>query len=90
MMEDAQLDVDFLNKESFLTQLSMEVSEHKPLLIDTKFVDDSNAIKRELRSFAASIHDGLKPAVSLVDAHRALQIAELISEQIQAANNVMK
>jgi predicted dehydrogenase len=89
-MTEAQLDVDFLNKESFLSPLSTEGIAPKPLHIDTKLVDESNAIKRELLSFVASIHEGLKPAVSLEDAHRALQIAELISDQIQAANNMIK
>ena len=89
-MTEAQLDVDFLNKESFLSPLSTEGTAPKPLHIDMKLVDESNAIKRELLSFVASIHEGLKPAVSLEDAHRALQIAELISDQIQAANNMIK
>lgn len=89
-MADAQVDVDFLNKESFFKQLTEEVTDLKPLNQDTLLVDDSNAIKRELRSFAQSIHEGLKPAVSLEDAHRALQIAELISDQIQESNKLMK
>jgi predicted dehydrogenase len=89
-MSEAQVNVDFLNKESFLSQLSVEDSDTKRLHQETILVVDSNAIKGELRSFAQSIQQGLKPAVSLDDAHRALQIAELISDQIQESNKLMK
>lgn len=89
-MSDTQVNIDFLNKESFLRELTLEETEPKKLQQDTISADHSNAIKQELRSFAQSIQEGLKPAVSLEDAHRALQIAELISDQIQASNYLMK
>jgi predicted dehydrogenase len=89
-MSDTQVEVDFLNKASFLSQLSTQDADTKRLIQGTILVDDSNAIKHELHSFGQSILGELKPAVSLDDAHRALQIAELISDQIEESNKLMK
>jgi hypothetical protein len=51
---------------------------------------ESNAIKLELLSFAQSIREGNIPVVSLTDGHRALQIAELILDQIHESNHFLK
>lgn len=89
-MSDAHVNVDFLNKNVDRTQISMGNQGDNQLTFDKITVDDSNAIKQELASFAQSIKDSVNPAVSLEDAHRALQIAELISDQIQASNYLIK
>lgn len=89
-MKENQVHVDFLNKEvttSQVERLNTNESQLKHLNIP---VEISNAIKSELSSFACSIRDGLAPVVSLEDAHRALQIAELISDQIQESRALMK
>jgi predicted dehydrogenase len=80
LMADRQVSIDYLNKEATIVQISPQNIQMKS---DAIPVDDLNAIKRELSSFALSIQEGKKPTVSLEDAHRALQIAELISDQIQ-------
>jgi predicted dehydrogenase len=80
LMADRQVSIDYLNKEATIVQISPQNIQMKS---DAIPVDDLNAIKRELSSFAQSIQEGKKPTVSLEDAHRALQIAELISDQIQ-------
>jgi hypothetical protein len=53
-------------------------------------VVESNAIKLELLSFAQSIREGNIPMVSLTDGHQALQIAELILDQIHESNHFFK
>jgi predicted dehydrogenase len=89
-MQDAHVYVDFLNKtveRHDIVEVSTEDRElHKTVIP----VMDSNAIKLELLSFAQSIHEGTMPVVSLTDGHRALQIAELILDEIQESNPFYK
>lgn len=89
-MKDTQVNVDFLNKEA--TRSHIEISHtNEPHLTHVSIpVEKSNAIKSELIAFAHSIREGVKPAVSLEEAHRALQIAELISDQIKESSDLMK
>jgi predicted dehydrogenase len=89
-MSDAHVNVDFLNKEAGRILICKENLGENQMTFDKIPVDNSNAIKQELASFAQSIQDGVNPAVSLEEAHRALQIAELISDQIQASNYLIK
>lgn len=89
-MKETQVNVDFLNKETEIIQILLENQGDEQLKRDKITVDHSNAIKGELSSFAQSIQHSINPAVSLQDAHRALQIAELISDQIQESNYSIK
>lgn len=89
-MKETHVNVDFLNKETDRIQISIENQGDEQLKRVKIPVDHSNAIKVELISFATSIHQGLNPVVSLEDAHRALQIAEIISDQIQESNYLIK
>jgi predicted dehydrogenase len=89
-MNDTQVNVDFLNKDADRIQICKEKPGDNQMKCHKISVDNSNAIKQELTSFAQSIHHAVKTAVSLEDAHRALQIAELISDQIQASNYLTK
>lgn len=89
-MKETHVNVDFLNKETDRIQISIENQGDEQLKRVKIPVDLSNAIKGELISFATSIHQGVNPAVSLEDAHRALQIAEIISDQIQESNYLIK
>jgi predicted dehydrogenase len=85
-MNNAQLTVDFLKKEAEINVLTFGSDGQQSFVRSIIPVEETNAIKSELRSFAQSIRDAKIPLVTLTDAHRALQIAELISEQIKESN----
>jgi predicted dehydrogenase len=89
-MKDVQVHVDFLNKEATTSQVKIADTNVGHLEHLNVPIQQANAIQSELIAFAQSIREGLKPAVSLEDAHRALQIAELISDQIQESSDLMK
>ncbi len=89
-MKEAQVHVDFLNKEATTSQVKITHTNVGHLEHLNVPIQQANAIQTELIAFAHSIREGLKPAVSLEDAHRALQIAELISDQIQESSDLMK
>ena len=89
-MSDAHVSVDFLNKTAERHEI-VEVSNENRQFHQTVIpVVESNAIKLELLSFAQSIREGNIPLVSLTDGHRALQIAELILDQIHESNHFLK
>jgi predicted dehydrogenase len=89
-MSDAHVSVDFLNKTAERHEI-VEVSNEDRQFHQTVIpVVESNAIKLELLSFAQSIREGNIPVVSLTDGHRALQIAELILDQIHESNHFLK
>ncbi len=85
-MKNAQLDVDFLKKEAEINVLTIGSDGQQSFVRSIIPVEETNAIKSELRSFAQSIREAKIPQVTLTDAHRALQIADLISEQINESN----
>jgi len=85
-MNNAQLTVDFLKKEAEINVLTFGSDGQQSFVHSNIPVEETNAIKSELRSFAQSIREAKIPQVTLTDAHRALQIAELISEQINESN----
>jgi len=88
-MSNAHVSVDFLNKTAErheIVEVSKEDRQFRQTVIPVK---DLNAIKLELLSFAQSIREGNIPVVSLTDGHRALQIAELILDQIHESNHFL-
>ena len=89
-MEDAQLTVDFLKKEAERNILMIDSKGQRSFVRSIIPVEDTNAIQSELSAFAESIRASKIPTVSLTDAHRALQIAELISEQIKESNQFLQ
>ena len=89
-MKDAQLTVDFLKKEAERNILMIDSKGQRSFVRSIIPVEDTNAIQSELSAFAESIRASKIPTVSLTDAHRALQIAELISEQIKESNHFLQ
>lgn len=89
-MEDAHVYVDFLNKRLERHEILEDSNEGRQFIQSVLPVEESNAIKLELASFAKSIREGSIPAVSLTDGHRALQIAELILDQIHESSHFYK
>jgi predicted dehydrogenase len=89
-MSDAHVSVDFLNKTAERHEIVEFSNEDRQFHQTVISVVESNAIKLELLSFAQSIREGNIPLVSLTDGHRALQIAELILDQIHESNHFLK
>ncbi|MFM6935705.1 MAG: Gfo/Idh/MocA family protein [Flavobacteriales bacterium] len=88
-MDKKKLEIDFLLKE--VQQSVMDDSDEANVWKQTILsIEDKNAIQMELLSFAEAIRDDKMPLVSLTDGHRALQIAELIHEQITSSNQFLK
>lgn len=95
---DAYISVDFLKKSSEVIRLKSVEGEPDPLsvLIDlgpgkgTKQiyfenpkVEESNAIKSELESFAAAINSDDTPVVDIMDGFHALEVAYQIVEKLK-------
>jgi predicted dehydrogenase len=57
----------------------------KRIILDKPRVEESNAIKEELRTFAQSINENTAPVVTLEDAHLCLETAFKIIEKIDSA-----
>lgn len=90
-MKESNVVVDFLNKHAHWSKVICPSNgEEKYIQKEIIPIVDANAIQLELREFAHAITDQKQPLVGLTDAHRALQIAALISDQIQASNQFLK
>lgn len=96
--KDAYISVDFLNKATEVVRLKevegtpdplavlIELGEGKPvkqIYFENPGVEQSNAIREELRSFASSIIEDKTPAVSIHDGYQALQVAHQIAEKLK-------
>lgn len=99
---DAYISVDFLDKTVSVVRLNQVVGEPDPmaLLIDmgenkgkkqiwfeSPKVEPVNAIKMELETFGASISNKTRPIVPIEDGLKALEVAHLIIEQVNANVN---
>jgi len=96
--KDAYISVDFLTKSTEVVRLKevegdpdplavlIEVGEGKPvkqIYFENPDVEQSNAIREELRSFAISILEDKTPAVSIQDGYQALNVAHQIAEKLK-------
>ena len=80
----------FLKKEAVRNVLLIDSEGQQSVVRSVIPVEDTNAIQSELSAFADAIRTSKIPQVSLTDARRALQIAELISEQINESNQFLQ
>lgn len=95
--KDAYISVDFLEKELEIVQMEtlegepgpfdivMETGDGKPakkIIFDKPELENTNAIKEELSTFADTINKDLTPIVSLEDGLMALEVAEQILEKL--------
>jgi len=100
---DAYISLDLLEKKSEIVRLSdIPLEGNQPALeintgdlYDKKYVysenpkvEEVNSIKYELRLFANSITENTEPAVGLVDAYRAMDVAIKILSKINTNNLV--
>ncbi|MCB0478085.1 MAG: Gfo/Idh/MocA family oxidoreductase [Crocinitomicaceae bacterium] len=96
--KDAYISVDFLTKELEVVKMKdlegepdpfdmvLELGEGKPsklIMFDKPEIDELNAIKEELRTFAESIATNSPTRVSLHDGYSALKVATDILEKLQ-------
>lgn len=98
--KDAYISVDFLAKELEVVRMETIEGEVNPfdivfdmgngkpvkkIYFDKPQLDDVNAIKEELRKFAASINQNTTPIVSLEDGYQALDVAHQILEKLKSS-----
>lgn len=96
--KDAYISVDFLNKSTEVVRLKevegnpdplavlIELGEGKPvkqIYFENPGVEQSNAIREELRSFASAILEDKTPSVSIHDGYQALYVAHQIAEKLK-------
>ncbi len=102
--KDAYISVDFLKKEMEVVSMEdidgepdpfdivFDLGEGKPtkkILFDKPEIEQTNAIKEELRTFGEAIQNDTTPVVTLEDGFKALVVAEQIVEKLNAANSVV-
>lgn len=95
--KDAYISVDFLGKKAEIVKLTtletepdpydiiLDLGENKPkkkIEIFSPKIDETNAIKNELESFAETIANNWQPIVTINDGYQALKIAHLIMEDV--------
>lgn len=96
--KDAYISVDFLEKSSEVVRLKevegtpdplaviMDLGEGKKpkqIWFENPAIDETNAIKEELRSFANSINQNKIPAVTIEDGFAALQVAHQVADKLK-------
>ncbi len=102
--KDAYISVDFLTKELEVVRMEdvqgepspfdiiFELGEGKPskkIYFDKPDIEETNAIKEELRTFAESIQNDTTPLVSLDDGYRALDVAQKILDKLNISTAVI-
>jgi predicted dehydrogenase len=94
---DSYISVDFLKKKAEVISMRNTTSDESPfaLIIDpgngkpsktiefnNPVVEETNAIKEELRSFAQAITQHTSPVVTAQDGYRALKVAQQIMQKL--------
>lgn len=102
--KDAYISVDFLTKELEVVRMEdvqgepspfdiiFELGVGKPskkIYFDKPDIEETNAIKEELRTFAESIKNDTTPLVSLDDGYRALDVAQKILDKLNMSTAVI-
>lgn len=96
--KDAYISVDFLNKSAEIVRLKEIYGDIDPLAVtidlgsgkgtkqiyfENPKVEESNAIKEELQSFAECINNNTTPQVTIDDGFNALQVAHQIADKLK-------
>ena len=102
---DAYISIDFLERSSEIVRLSNVEGEVDPLAITIDLGKDkgskqiyfekpeikpTNAIQRELETFAEAIQQDHLPVVSIHDGYRALDVASQIIEKLKISSNLIE
>jgi predicted dehydrogenase len=102
--KDAYISVDFLKKEAGIVRIKEIKGEPDPLamtinlgekglkqiFIESPEINETNAIKEELKSFYNSIIDNTTPLVSIDDGFHALDVANKIIEKLKLSTNLIE
>lgn len=98
--KDAYISVDFLTKELEVVRMEdvegepdpfdmvLELGNGKPskkILFDKPDIEDANAIKEELSTFADAIVNDTTPIVSIEDGRMALEVAQQIVDKLKSS-----
>ncbi len=101
---DAYVSVDFLEKEVEVVKMKEVIGEPDPLAVtidlgeakgskqiyfDKPEINESNAIKEELSTFADAIVKNSTPIVTVDDGYKALNVAHQIIEKLRVSPNLM-
>ena len=96
--KDAYISVDFLKKSTEVVRLKevegnpdplavlLELGEGKPvkqIYFENPKVDESNAIREELHSFAMAVLEDKQPVVPIEDGYAALNVAHQIADKLK-------
>jgi predicted dehydrogenase len=102
---DAYVSVDFLSKEMEVVTMTdidgepdpfdivmnlEEGKKSKKIQFEKPDIQEINAIKEELRSFAQSIRENKTTKVTIEDGYNALSVAQLILEKLKFSGNVVQ
>ena len=103
--KDAYISVDFLKKSTEVVRLKevegtpdplaviLDLGEGKPskqIWFENPAVDDSNAIREELRTFAQAIIEDKKPQVTIEDGFEALHVAHQIADKLKLLPSIVQ
>lgn len=102
--KDAYISVDFLTKELEVVRMEdvegesdqfdmvLELGKGKPskkILFDKPDIEDGNAIKEELSTFADAIVNDTTPIVSIEDGRLALEVAQQIVDKLKSSASLV-
>ncbi|MFT6983228.1 MAG: putative dehydrogenase [Crocinitomicaceae bacterium] len=102
--KDAYISVDFLTKELEVVRMEdvegepdpfdmvLELGNGKPskkILFDKPDIEDRNAIKEELSTFADAIVNDTTPIVSIEDGRLALEVAQQIVDKLKSSASLV-
>jgi len=102
--KDAYISVDFLTKELEVVRMEdvegepdpfdmvLELGNGKPskkILFDKPDIEDTNAIKEELSTFADAIINDTTPIVSIEDGRMALEVAQQIVDKLKSSASLV-
>ncbi len=102
--KDAYISVDYLEKELEVVQMEeiqgdpgpfdliFDMGNDKPvkrILLDKPTIEETNAIREEIKTFGESIFNNTTPIVTLEDGFRALDVAHQILDKIKTANALL-
>ncbi len=101
--KDAYISVDFLEKKTEVIRLKTVEGEPEPLAVTIELpnnkgikqiyfenpaVENTNAIKEELKAFAASINTNSKTMVTIEDGYKSLDVAYKIIEKLKVTSDL--
>ena len=82
---DAYISIDFQNRKLFVARKEGMTPSGPSISVDDKTLDAGDAIMDEIRSFLHSIVSGAPPKVTGEDGRKALEIAIMITNQLNKA-----